>query len=488
MKLSENILGEIYKSLSSKDLENLDQYISVNYASKKNKLYKIHFFLYTAIVEGTINQFYISDLNDLVQENNTINTSLLTTYINKLYTIVKEFIILSKIKDKNHYTEILWGEYLIEHQLKRNLKLHISNKKILPFIDEYPVQKEYYHKREQLFYTYMDSNTKSYEKKIKISFEEIDAFEDFYVSKQLEFYITLVTIFNKYKSKNYSLPKTKINKIIQTGLKSNNENIKINSLLLALNIENSISIYFKLKKLFYELLEGIPYDYKYQIAMLLFNFCTNEIKKGNASFYKESYNLIKLLEEQNVFFNKEFLLHNNLNSYITIELKLGTVEQAEIILNKHIDKVGKIDYNSCLMLNKAKIEQARGAYKESNFHLLSINPKDSLYYFPNYKVCLIKNYVHLNEDDSVRMEKENLYRFIHKNKKFPEENQRLYILFIKYIEYMTVTKFMNLTPYLKNKIKEILLNDEYLFEKEWMQERFNYLESLLKHSRKSTRK
>jgi hypothetical protein len=75
-------------------------------------------------------------------------------------------------RKKNIYTEILWGEVLIEKKLKRNLLLKLTKfKKEASDSSDYPLMKSFFHHREKFFYEHLTLTRKNYEYLISSQFK-----------------------------------------------------------------------------------------------------------------------------------------------------------------------------------------------------------------------------------------------------------------------------------------------------------------------------
>ena len=136
------------------------------------------------------------DTDFLVQKilgKNAVYSSY-TTLANLLINHIKDYLLLSKIHEKNIYTETLWGEILIERRLKRNLLLKLTNFKFDLYKDNYSLMKLFYHKREDFFYEHLNLSKKNYKTMLDKLSKHISSFKDYYNHYQLELQIGYISL------------------------------------------------------------------------------------------------------------------------------------------------------------------------------------------------------------------------------------------------------------------------------------------------------
>ena len=151
MKLNQTTIGELYAALSPIEIKQLSAYLD---EKPNDKVKKLHQWMVKLTKENKLKD---SDTDFLVQKilgKKAIYSSY-TTVVNLLINHIKDYLILSKIREKNIYTETLWGEILIERRLKRNLLLKITNFKLDIYKDSYALMKKFFYIRESFFYEYL---------------------------------------------------------------------------------------------------------------------------------------------------------------------------------------------------------------------------------------------------------------------------------------------------------------------------------------------
>lgn len=111
MVLNQTTLGELYQSLSLEEVKGLDLYLQKNTVGKENILYQLHKLMAEAKLQAMLAKLDTNYIKAELFGGDEKSVSKLTTYNNLLINHIKDYLILSKVKEKNIYTEALWGRY-----------------------------------------------------------------------------------------------------------------------------------------------------------------------------------------------------------------------------------------------------------------------------------------------------------------------------------------------------------------------------------------
>jgi len=478
MLLIQTTIGELYKSLSAEELKEFELYLRKMSTGKNNILIQLHTLLRDITVSGQLTKLDYSYIRAELFTTSTDSTSKLTTYTNLLINHIKEFLILSKTKEKNIYTETLWGEILIERKLKRNLIIKNKNSNVDYLIDQYPLLKEFYNKRELFFLTYQNLTKKNIDNMMTCSIDELKAFENYVLYTKMEKYMSLISNKKIYKSIVEIPNKDVIQNLINSGFESSNIIINLYSTILNLNINGNEKNYLILKQNFESNFGKLSQDLINLTIPIILNFGQSQINLGKELYNLYNYEFFKFLIQKNLLFNKSNFSYIRFNNYLNLEMNFGSVELADEILEKYKTMISNEQRESFYNLNKAKILFKKREYNSSISLLYSSSKFEMVFYIPLAKILLIKCHIMLEDIDRVMAERENFYKYIYNTKNIPEDAQRRHKLFIKYAEYMTESRFEYLTGYMRKRIETALLQTSpYFTEKEWMRERWNELKA-----------
>ncbi len=478
MVISQTTLGELYASLSSEEIKGLDLYLQKNTVGKNNTILALHKFLCQAKQAKQLDDLETDDIKSDLFGGDSKSVSKLTTYNNLLINHIKDYLLLSKIQEKNIYTETLWGEILIERGLKRNLLIKLSNFKYDLFKDSYALMKKFFHEREQFFYDYITLTRKSYAQMIRSKLNHITSFMDYKNYYLLEEFIS-VTSLSKQINMSHDKYYEEMNLLIAEGKNSSNDLIKTQSLTLNLIIAESDESYYELVKLFTEKILEFSDETNRQLFPVLINYGTDKKMKGHEQFDIENYHIFSIVDNKEFLFKQGFFSGARLFNYIRLELRYGTIEKAEQLLEESLKVIASSQKDSFQYLIESRIAFAKQDYKLALRKISIINPADSIYYYPQYKIMLIKSYIMLADIDRLNAEQENFYKYINAHKNIQNDEKRRHKLFIKYAEYLTEARYEYLTGYMKKRIENALLQTSpYFTEKQWVRERWEELKSV----------
>ena len=475
MTLNQTTLGELYQSLNQEELKGLDLYLQKNTVGKNNILYQLHKLMALAKLETTLAKLDTDYIKAELFGGDAKSISKLTTYNNLLINHIKDYLILSKVKEKNVYTEVLWGEILIERKLKRNLLLKITNHKSDLSKEDYPIMKRYFQQREIFYYEHISLTKRTYYSMIKKLENLISSFIEYKNFYLIELYIGLYTL-SKQQNIKIIPPSNDLLELTEIHKSSNNDLMIIQSLLLSLTIEPSVDSYITLKEFFIDRFLLFSNQIYLQVVPLLINFGQKMVNQGNEEYDKENYLIFDFLRKNKLLYVDGIFSVVRLFNFIRLELRYGTIEKAEQLLEESLKVITPAQKDSFQYLIESRIIFAKKDYKISLRKISTINPSDSIYYFPQYKIMLIKNYIMLADIDRLMAERENFYKYLNNQKNIQEDEKRRHKLFIKYTEYLTNARYEYLTDYMKKRIENALLQTSpYFSEKQWVRERWEEL-------------
>jgi hypothetical protein len=338
--------------------------------------------------------------------------------------------------------------------------------------------KKFFHQREQFFYDYITLTRKSYRQMIRSKLNHITSFMDYKNYYLLEEFIS-VTSLSKQINMSHDKHYEEMNLLIAEGKNSPNDLLKIKALTLSLMIDNDDRSYRELVILFSEKILEFSDETNIQLYPVLINYGTSKINKGYEDYDIENYQIFSIVDEREFLFKQGFFSGARLFNYIRLELRCGKIEKAEHLLEESLKVLAPSQKDSFQYLIESRIAFAMQDYKLALRKISIINPADSIYYYPQYKIMLIKCYIMLADIDRLSAEQENFYKYINAHKNIQEGTKRRYKLYIKYTEYLTEARYEYLTDYMRRRIEHALLQTSpYFTEKQWVRERWEELKSV----------
>ena len=319
---------------------------------------------------------------------------------------------------------------------------------------------------------------KKYESFINLLLEKKYAFDDYQRFYKLELYISLITYLrpqNRISELNYE----EITKIIEDSLLTDNKLLKIQALVCKLSLEGDTETYNMLQQLMFQNIGIVSNDLFIQVTPVIVNYGLTCVIKGDENFELYTHKFLGQLFQENKLLVPGIFSVIRMFTYIRLELRYGTIEKAEQLLEESLKVIAPAQKDSFQYLIESRIIFAKKDYKISLRKISTINPSDSIYYFPQYKIMLIKNYIMLADIDRLMAERENFYKYLNNQKNIQEDEKRRHKLFIKYTEYLTNARYEYLTDYMKKRIENALLQTSpYFSEKQWVRERWEELRIL----------
>lgn len=187
--------------------------------------------------------------------------------------------ILSKVKEKNIYTETLWGEILIERGLKRNLLLKLTTFRFDLYKNGYPLFKKFLNEREKFFYQYITLTKRNYEALVESQYRQIEAFDNYRKYYSLEIISSLASLV-KQKNKSISLKQNEVTNLVESSMSSENLLVQSSALSLNLILDKHETSYYKLANILKEKFELISKELLSQLVPNLLNYGVGKVNKG----------------------------------------------------------------------------------------------------------------------------------------------------------------------------------------------------------------
>lgn len=256
--------------------------------------------------------------------------------------------------------------------------------------------------------------------------------------------------------------------------------IVVNALQLALMNDIDNDSYLHLLEIFEHQSQEFSKDMQITISSALLNYLFRRQTTVDESFSTIVYKVYQISYERNILFHTPSQIHLSLVGYISYEIPHGSTSRAREILAESIHRVSPVQRDSCEKLCLARIEFAEGNYTQALHYIDQGKTSDSLYYFPLFKATLLKILVMLGDTYEMRFrtERENLYKYLHKNIKIDSSIRDRFLVYYRYIDLVRLSRWQALSVYRRKKLKDALLPSAPFFhEKIWMRERVAELES-----------
>jgi hypothetical protein len=461
----DNLVVEFYSNLTS-DLLNLSHiFFERKYAKNDNLNLKIHNYIYDIIKSLGINSLDKYKLYSHIYPNQEFNESKLNTALNRHIPDLKEFAILSEIKNENDYVEIIWTDFLVDYNMKRNLKYNIKrkdNEEQKKFIQPLVA---YFNSREEYFYNIkFNEIIKTFESGELLK-KYINNFESYTAYTKMQLYIGLVVQYMHLKEiQSVEKLKIELGDILTEYFTNINFHISSNAQILHLYLNFNENLFEILFDNILENIHKLPNDNKIFYLNNLFNFIIMQFRNGLEYMKVKEYELYVKLEGLNLLDIQGSITYRKLINIIYACLYNTDLIQAQYFLEKYYIKLPFEIRASCYSFNYARILFTKAEYQNALLELNNVNFSNSIIHTIISKKIEIQALISMGQYD-VALNKLNAFsKFIIENKKIGNSVQlkcfsKLCRILIKPLSSKSI----------KQALKEIENNDNFdKLEREWV--------------------
>ena len=357
-----------------------------------------------------------------------------------------------KLRDEDYY----FDRFNLESELSKYYDTKFSVSKSLSF---------YNSKRDELndlinyflikilkeYITQLSGGEKIEFEKNLLLYEEIMSF----VSNNLEYYKQIGPIYFLFD-------------LIKLKREPDNENTYYDLKNILLEKKDSFNE-FDLKTYYYELL----------------NYSMRRRREGLKKFDSESFELIKVMLDLNLFLDDNQMLDNNYINIPSTAFRIKDFNWAENFINKYKEKLPPKYQDKAYNYNYAVLHYVKGDYssgKEKDNHYekaldyLSrvVSEKDE-YYMTRIKNLSIRLYYELNEVDLAMSIIHGYKQFLSRCKIIPKNLKTSYLTFAKHASKILKIKTGSKVIFTKN-LKEAISKEKNIIFKAWLLEKIDELE------------
>lgn len=463
--MNKTVIGEIYESLSTLEIKQLDGYLSTSNWQYSETIISAHQCLMQAVKEMTLEKLDKKQLFNFVYEEESYNDTKLRYLLNRLLEAIREFQLVSEFRKENIFTKKVWIDFLIERKLRKNIQYHAEEKSPKTNSD-YQFLYDYFKSQEinfQLF-NFTQDVEKQYDSIIKVM-QKAEHFSDLVFLKN---YCSLISFRNLYRSLPFQLPIEKFTEIRTKYKDQALPEFEVYFSLIDLLISQEEPAYHHYKETLFSNFDIWGQEEKPNFLYYLLNFTTNQINRGNQKFIGEQYDLFCFFENENYFLLKGYLDPGIIHNVIHIYLRKKDFDRATKFINTYVDYLDVKDQESCRHFNLARIYFEKSIYKDSLLELLKVDFNKDAFYSLNAKLLLLKNYYELKETEAFESLCLSFKEFIRRNKVISDNYKAFYLNFVKRIRIL----YMSTSSKRKKLISE-LESSTQLAEKAWLIEKAN---------------
>jgi len=394
----------------------------------------------------------------------------------KLLRLAEQFLMIENFKASEHAK----SEYLYETLIDRNqvnlYQRHLKSD-VKTLNSEYKLGIEYYSKQ----YKLQEANLSFLIKKGIISkednYDQLHYYLDInYILEKLQYHLAQVNLKTIYQNKEYeNLSLQRIESLLEVTKYNENPLIQIYLNNINLVETESDSSYQNLSKTLASNQSKLSEFFLRAFYTNLNNYCTNQIRSGNISYYKNLFNNYKIMYENNLLIIDNFMDTGLLKNVITVSCFVKEFDWAIKILEANKKYIQPQARNSVYFYNKGVISYNQKNYNDAQDWFLKVDKINDTYEI-GLRIFILQCIFEIEQDynDATKQAFESTKQFFKRNKHLNTVNKKSYLNFINIFMYLYQYKHKAIKMQL-DKIYKKLSQMEVIYKKQWL---LNKIETL----------
>lgn len=407
-----SVIIELLMNLSKDEIKKIEYFIQNKYFNTDKVVERLFLYFKKNIkkrhFEGGLNDALRLQMYNYILPNEATNIPLndkqkayLTAKIALLTDAIKQFLMVEALRENETYQYILLHKKLLEK--KRFYTLEKSIRKQKKSLDQKPQKgSDYYFEAMQaeqviLDFLYQQGKILKQDNLPELAFN----FDTYYLIQQLEYHlVTLSLISIVGNSKSYDFQRFNvISSLIQLPQYASHPLIKSYQLVIDMIQNDSQTAYNELLKWVEGNLAIIPRDNLINFYTLATNFCARRTKEGKEEYYRDSFEIYKIMAREDLLLSDNFIPISFLKNITASACRVGEFEWAKEILKEYQVYIRAEVREQTFHFNSAVIEFHQKNYKQVIHHCIRvhrINPT----YDVNCRMIELKAYYELDKEYS----------------------------------------------------------------------------------------
>ncbi len=203
------------------------------------------------------------------------------------------------------------------------------------------------------------------------------------------------------------------------------------------------------------------------------NYCAFQGNLGRLKFYKELFELYKILIEKDILLSNGEIAPGNYKNIITIGLKVDEPEWVEKFIKEYTDTLPKESQDNELSYNLAKVYFHQKKYGKVIEQLRDAEYSSLRYGFGG-RLMLLETYYELREETALYSLIDSFRIFLHRNQAISRDVRQQYLNILRFIKKLAATSRYNKSGL--PKVKKQIMDCKILGAKKWLLEKVAELE------------
>ncbi len=480
-----SLLVELLKSFSEKELDAFTKFMDSAYFNedqklvdllKKIKRYALKAEKFTEDLQLKVYEDAFCD-KPLKQTELTKKQSVfLNNKQHKLLRLAEQFLMIENFKaNSNTKPEFLYPTLIDRNQINLYQR-HIKNetkkldKQIKRGID-------FYNKQYKIQEARLDLLIKNGAIRKEDNYDELNYYLDaYYLVSKLNYYLGQITLKNVYQNKHYQFSSlSRISSLL--SLKQYTTN-----LLIKIHLSNIHLIETQSKQAFNNLLETLVVNHSLlpsEILRIFYvnltNYCAAQIRKGHSDYYKNLFDIYKVMDQYNLLVLDYLIDSIILKNIINVSCVVKEFEWADKILEHHKKFIYNEFKDSVYFYNKGVIAFHEKKYVSAQDWFLKVDKINDTYEL-GLRIFMLQCIYETEPDfnDATKQSFESAKQFFKRNTKLSVLKRTSYINLISIFTDLYRSKHQT-TKNTISKITNKMNNMEVIHIKKWLCEKIDEL-------------
>jgi len=253
-----------------------------------------------------------------------------------------------------------------------------------------------------------------------------------YILEKLKYHLAQLTLTKAYKNKHYEYSSlTEISGLLKKPVYAENPLIQIYLGNISLVEKQSDEPFNKLFETLTHNQKILPAEFLLVFYSNLTNFCSAQIRKGNASYYKKLFDIYKIMHQYHLLIFDDFISSNLVKNIITVSCALKEFEWANNFLLHYKKVIPKKISDSIYFYNKGVIDFNKNNFDAAQDWFLQVD-KISDTYEMGLRVFMLQCIFEIEQDynEATKQSFESAKQFFKRNTKLAAINKKSYLNFI----------------------------------------------------------
>ncbi len=477
---SKKYLGvKLLQTFSEKELNDFEQFILCSYFNKDERIVDLFKVLRKSILRASLfttelqlllyaKVFDDEILNGQLSHNQQL---LLNAKMNILMRLAKQYLITEALKNNSTYQSDLINEELLKRQ---QYFLYLREyKKTAKRLDKTDKDKSYYEHKKKISQKHFEYLQQSGLLSKTNNLDELQYYIDVqYLSEKLSYYITQLTLSNKYgKLFNNSLIQT-TEHLMQLPVYANHPLLSVEWATISLIQTPSKNAYTKLLQMIDKHETSIAKEDLIGIYIVVSNFLVQAIRKGQFS-HQDLFQLYTVMDEKDCLLQDNFMQAASLRSYVIGACRTNAFEKALQIVEKYRRFIRKPIRESVYHFNLGVVAFYKKNFDLALHHFIRVDINFNI----QCRIMMLKSHYELDKeyDERTLQIYRSAERFFNEHKSLSRTRKTAYKNFTRTLINVYRIKHQA-TKMTLDKVKTKLEGQELNSDKSWLLEKIGELE------------